>query len=92
MVAQVVRRFGDRISFIGMAGRDDPALMPEFVDRYGLESIPHTIDRDGSLWARQGIAYQPAWIFVGHDGSVEVVPGSIEADELAATLQDLIRT
>jgi hypothetical protein len=92
VVAQVVRRFGERISFIGMAGRDDPALMPGFVDRYGLDGVPHTIDHDGSLWARLGIAYQPAWIFVNHDGSVQVVPGSIEADELVATLQDLIRT
>lgn len=92
MVAQVVRRFEDRISFIGMAGRDDPALMPGFVERYGLGSFPHTIDHDGSLWARSGIAYQPAWIFVNDDGSVEVVPGSLGSDELVGTLQELVRS
>lgn len=61
-----------------------------FVATYGLEAMPHAIDPDGSLWARYGIGYQPAWVFINQDGQVRVNPGGLYGDGIAAAVEELI--
>lgn len=88
-VAQVARRYEDRVPIVGMAGRDDTGPMKEFVERHGLGFVPHAVDADGSLWAEFGVRGQPAWVFVDRDGQAEVVFGTLSERQLAERLDAL---
>jgi hypothetical protein len=65
--------------------------MQAFVDRHHL-SFLQVNDQDGAIYARFGVPYQPAWVFVDPSGVVERVQGALEEDELAARLDALART
>ena len=84
-----MRRYGDKIQFIGMPGRDDVAAMRGFVDQYGLQDMPQAVSEDGSLWGRFGVPGQPAWVFVTPSGKYQVVLGSMELGALEDTLDQL---
>jgi len=70
-------------------GLDSSDAMQAFVDQYAL-SFPQAVSEDGSLWARFGVAYQPAWVFVNDDGRSQVVPSAIPEDDLKQILDQLI--
>jgi hypothetical protein len=88
VVARVAREYAERIEFLGMAGRDSTEAMQGFVDEYAL-SFPQAVSEDGSLWARFGVPYQPAWVFVNDDGRESVVQGALPEDELRRVLDEL---
>lgn len=77
------------MAIIGFAGRDDLEPMREFVDRYDLGVVPHAVDADGSLWSAFGVRGQPAWVFVGADGTTEVAYGALSESELTRRLEAL---
>lgn len=86
----MARQFGERVTVLGMAGRDDVGPMEEFVSRHDLGHVVHAVDADGALWARFDVPYQPAWVFL--DASGEVVrrhAGPLTEEELRAALEDL---
>lgn len=89
-VARVSRDYADRIAFIGIPGKDSAGAMQAFVDEYGL-GFPQGVSEDGTLWARFGVAYQPAWVFVDDDGRSTVVPSSLAPEDLERTLDDLVK-
>ena len=72
-----------------MAGRDSTDAMQRFVDNFSIE-FPQAVSEDGSLWARFGVPYQPAWVFVNDDGRTQVVSGAIPEDDLKDILDQLI--
>ena len=86
----MARRYGDRVAFIGVPGRDDTGPMEAFVEEFGLGSFPHAVDENGSLWAMFGVSYQPAWAFVSAEGDVEVVPTALGREELERRLDGLL--
>lgn len=88
-VAAAVARFGDDLNLIGIAGKDTDAEHEAFVARHDLEAVPHAIDEDGSLWAKYGVGYQPAWVFIAEDGTTRVVAGGLY-DDLEPTLEDFL--
>jgi hypothetical protein len=63
--------------------------MQAFVDEFGL-GFPQAVTEDGSLWARFGVAYQPAWVFVGDSGETTLVPYELPRAELERVLDELI--
>jgi hypothetical protein len=65
--------------------------MKQFVADTGLDGIPHAIDTDGSLWARFGVAAQPAVAFVNDDGTIKVTPGTLDAGRFADEIERLTR-
>ncbi|MFO7591767.1 MAG: hypothetical protein R6X23_12885 [Acidimicrobiia bacterium] len=85
----MARQFQDRVAIIGFAGRDDLEPMRAFVDRYDFGFVPHAVDADGSLWSAFGVRGQPAWVFVGADGSREVVYGAVTEEDLIRRLEAL---
>lgn len=90
---QVARRHEGKVQFVGMAGRDEDAAIEQFVSRHGLERIPTTIDRDGSLWAQLGAVGQPTWLFVdGETGRVEKVFGVLGEEGLEERIAALAGT
>ncbi|MBV8347382.1 MAG: protein disulfide oxidoreductase, partial [Mycolicibacterium sp.] len=57
-----------KVAFVGVAGRSDVGQMQGFVSKYNL-NFTNLNDADGSLWARFGVPWQPAYLFVRPDGS-----------------------
>ena len=80
------------MTFIGVAGRDDADAMAGFVSDYGVGAFPHVADLDGEVWARYGVAGQPAFAFIDDDGSDELYLGALGEDGLAARLDELVAT
>lgn len=88
-VADVAAALEDRVTFIGVAGRGEVPAMEVFVADTGTGSFAHLVDDDGSLWERFGVTYQPAYAFIGADGSVEVLIGAL-GDTLAERAEALL--
>jgi thiol-disulfide isomerase/thioredoxin len=90
-VKEVVAAYGDAVTFIGIAGRDDDdAGRHEFVATHGLEDILQVVDDDGAIWSRYGISYQPAWVFVTPAGEMDVHAGPLYDDDLTERVAALV--
>jgi thiol-disulfide isomerase/thioredoxin len=70
------------VQVIGVAGRGDVSEMRRFVADTGTDGLTHVLDADGSIWSQYRVFAQPAFAFVGRDGSVEVFVGSLGRDAL----------
>ena len=57
-----------KVTFVGVAARSDTGAMQNFVDKYQL-GFTNLNDADGSIWARYGVPWQPAYVFYRSDGS-----------------------
>ena len=58
------------------------------MDEYGL-SFTQLSDPDGEIFARFGVASQPAVAIIDTAGSVTVLQGATDGDELDAALADV---
>jgi thiol-disulfide isomerase/thioredoxin len=56
------------VAFVGIAAHSDVGAMQNFASKYGL-NFPNLNDADGSIWARYGVPWQPAYVFYRADGS-----------------------
>jgi hypothetical protein len=74
-----------------VGGRDSADAMQGFVDEFSI-GFPQAVSEDGSLWARFGVPYQPAWVFVNDDGRAQVIQGAIPEQDLTRILDQLIAT
>ncbi len=63
--------------------------MQDFIDEFGLDSFPHLNDADERLFARFGVPFQPAWVFIDSKGDAARVLGSVPEADLARILEDL---
>jgi thiol-disulfide isomerase/thioredoxin len=79
------------VRFLGVAGLDQPPAMQQFVDRYPVGDFTHLADVDGEVWTKFGITQQPAFAFVGADGTVDVVRGTLSDTELTERIDALSR-
>jgi thiol-disulfide isomerase/thioredoxin len=86
-IAQAART--DGVRFVGVAAQDEVPAMRQFVDRFSLGTFPHLADTDAAIWKRFDIDYQPAYAFVGSDGSVEVEKDLLEPEELMSRVRAL---
>jgi hypothetical protein len=75
---------------VGVAGRDTKQEMSEFVTRNKVTGIDHVADVDGTVWEVNGVAAQPAWVFVdGETGAVSTRFGELGVEGLTAEIQKL---
>lgn len=88
-VHDAIERFGDRVTFVGVPGRDRTDAMRVFVQRHDLGMIPHVVDADGGLWRRLGVPGQPMWVLVGADGEVQRFFGVLDEADLQRALSRL---
>ena len=66
--------------------------MAAFVARHGLDHIDHVADVDGTVWALNGMAGQPAWVFVDAEtGAAEKAFGALGVEGLNAAIDALKR-
>lgn len=84
-----VAQANPEVNFVGVAAQDDVSAMRDFVSTYGVGSFPHLNDLDGAVWQRFGVTVQPAYAFVGEDGSVELVKHTLSEQELTERVDAL---
>ena len=88
-LAKVADQLDGTVDVIGVAALGSVDEMDTFVTDTGIENFSQLADPDAKVWSVFGVASQPAFAFISVDGSVEVVQGSIDEDEIlerAATL------
>ncbi len=84
------QKYGDKVAFIGVAGRDDGGAMTRFVADYGVGAFPHVADIDLEIWQAFGVTSQPAFVFINDDGAADGIIGGLGVDGLTSRVQDLI--
>jgi thiol-disulfide isomerase/thioredoxin len=89
-VAKVAAEFSGRVAFVGIPGLGSVDEMKGFVSDTGTSGFTHVADVDGTLWARFGVAAQPAFVFVTRDGQSQEVSGSLAADQLRTAVNQLL--
>jgi len=77
------------VTFVGVAARDQRPAMKDFVSKYQLGSFQHLADVDGAVWQRFGVTQQPAFAFIGADGTVQVVKGALSEQALTERVTKL---
>ena len=65
---------------VGIPGGDSQDAYRSFVAKHGLEDIPQAANADGDLWDRLGNSYQPRWMLVRADGTIERGSGTPPPD------------
>ncbi|MDI5976772.1 protein disulfide oxidoreductase [Amycolatopsis magusensis] len=80
---------GTGTTFVGVAAQDQVPAMREFVAKYELGTFEHLADLDAEVWKRFGVTAQPAFAFIGADGSVDVVKGTLSEEDLAQRVSAL---
>jgi thiol-disulfide isomerase/thioredoxin len=88
MVGQLADANPD-VTFVGVAALDQLPAMQEFVAKYPVNGFSHLADTDGAVWAKFGVTQQPAYAFVGADGSIDVVRGSLPEEALTERVSAL---
>jgi thiol-disulfide isomerase/thioredoxin len=89
-VAKVAAEYEGTVAFLGIPGRGEIGEMREFVEDTGTGALTHVVDDDGALWQRFDVVAQPAFAFVGADGTVETFGGSLDPDSLRAAAAELM--
>ncbi len=85
------KEFGDDVTFVGVASRDEEAAISQFVDTYNVGGFEHALDIDGIVWERYGVVSQPAFAFIdGDGGEVDVRVGVMGVDGLTSRIEELI--
>ncbi|HPX37770.1 MAG TPA: redoxin domain-containing protein [Mycobacterium sp.] len=56
------------VTFVGVSTRADVGSMQNFVSKYNL-NFTNINDADGSIWAKFGVPWQPAYVFLRADGT-----------------------
>ncbi|CAM4105159.1 Soluble secreted antigen MPT53 precursor [Mycobacterium basiliense] len=77
------------VTFVGVGAQEQASAMQAFVDKYQLGSTTQLADSEGTVWSKFGVTQQPAWAFVGADGKVDVVKGTLSAQELTERVNEL---
>jgi thiol-disulfide isomerase/thioredoxin len=89
-VAEAAAEYAGRATFLGVPGLGEVADMREFVADTGTGGLTHVVDADGSLWQRFGVVSQPAYVFVGADGTVQAFGDSLDPESLRQSADDLL--
>jgi thiol-disulfide isomerase/thioredoxin len=69
LVAEVARKYGDRVTFVGVAGFEtNRDKMRHFVARTATDGITHLDDRGGRLYAHFKVTTVPSYLFMTAGG------------------------
>lgn len=87
----VANEFDGQATFYGVAGLSpDVAAMQGFVNDTGTQSLTHIADTEGGIYTGFGVSSQTTFAFINDDGSIEIVRGPLNPDELRQRTQALI--
>ncbi len=89
-IAKVAAEVGGSVTFIGIPGLGEQPAMKQFVADAGVGGFEHVVDADGRIWNEFGVVSQPSFAFIDAAGAVEMVNGSLTADELETAARALV--
>lgn len=78
----------DKVNVIGVAWAGTESGYADFMERHGL-TFPNISDTEGEVYARYGVPYQPAWVYLDTDGTSQVRRGSMNEITALAELEAL---
>ncbi|MFM8601349.1 MAG: TlpA disulfide reductase family protein [Actinomycetota bacterium] len=87
-VEAVHRKMKDKVNVIGVAWAGTESGYADFMERHGL-TFPNISDTEGEVYARYGVPYQPAWVYLDTDGTSQVRRGSMNEITALAELEAL---
>jgi peroxiredoxin len=79
------------VTFVGVSALGEQPAMQKFVTDRGVGGFTNLNDKDATIWRRFGVNAQPAQAFIGRDGTVEVVPGPLNDQQLATRVAALAK-
>lgn len=82
--------YGDDVTFVGVAGRDDLGAVEGFVTERGVGAFQHVYDEELEIWRAFGVSSQPAWVFIDADGNAETLIGGLGEDGLRDRVEALL--
>ncbi len=82
--------YGDEVTFVGVAGRDDLGAIERFVDGRGVSGFQHVFDDELEIWRAYGVTSQPAWVFIDADGNAETLISGLGEDGLRDRVEALL--
>jgi len=82
-------QYRDQVNFVGVAWTGSEESYQGFVDEHGL-TFPQINDDPGEVFARFGVAFQPALVIVKADGSTETVAGAVDASLLDQIISESV--
>lgn len=88
-VEAAAQEFGDQVNFVGVAWTGTDDSYQGFIDEHGL-TFPQIQDDPGDVFRRFDIAFQPAFVIVGADGSIETLAGAPDASLLTQIISESI--
>lgn len=84
------QRWGDRVTFLGVAHRDDEADARRLAERAGV-TYPLAFDPDGALFEALGLIAMPSTVVLDESGEIVAVhAGRIQPDELESLVAPLV--
>jgi thiol-disulfide isomerase/thioredoxin len=90
-VAKIAKKYGDKVSVIGIAGLDKSKdLMDRFVSQTGTGDVTHLDDRDGKLYRHFKVTTQSFYVFLSKDGKPTKAPGPLGESRLASNIDKLL--
>lgn len=84
------REYGDEVSIVGVAGRDEMPAIVAFVDDLDVGGFPHAVDSGGDLWRAYGITNQPSFVFLNDDGTSVGFLGAMGAAGMSEQIEVLL--
>jgi len=81
-ISEVAGELDGSVDVVGVAALGSTEEMDTFVSDTGIGNISNLNDPDAEVWSVFGVASQPAFAFIGADGSIDVVAGSLDKEEI----------
>ena len=91
-VAAASTQLPEGVTLYGLAGKSDAASAEDFVDQYGLDGFEHLFDEEAALWANFGVSYQPAFVLINDDGTIDTIPGSLSEQGILDAAEQLAQS
>ncbi len=89
-MVDTVRSYDD-LTFVTVGGSSrERAAMADFVADVGFDDVTNVADLTGDIWTRFEVTYQPTYAFVDDSGTVEIVSGPLDKDDLGARIDALL--
>lgn len=88
-IATVAKEYAGKVDIVGVASLGTVEEMKGFVADTGTGELTHLTDTSNTIWQRYGIVTQPAFAFIGPDGSTQTFVGAMSTEDLRSNLDKI---
>lgn len=84
--------YGDQVTIVGVAGRDEMDAIVSFVEDLDVGDFPHAVDSTGDLWRAYGITSQPSFFFLNDNGDAVGFLGAMGVEGMTEQIEVLLNS